>query len=286
MPSLTFPPQVTKTLHTSGGVLAYTDVGTGPPVVFLHGNPTSAHLYRHLIERLAPNYRCIAPDYLGFGRSEAPSTFSYSPPAHATLIETLLRRLELDNLTLVLHDWGGPIGLSYALRHPHTVQRLVLLNTWAWPLDHDPLIHGLSRLVDTPLGREAVVRLNAFVRLGLPFTTGPASRLWPDWLQSYADALNTPQRRYACWAFARALSRESAWLRALWTHRHRLQNRSCLLCWGLSDPAFGSEAYLQRWRSLFPSAEVHRFPAVGHYVPEEMGPSLASLLHRFLQSTS
>jgi len=126
-------PAVTQTFHTPVGPLAYTDVGTGPPLVFLHGNPTSARLYRHLLRELAPDYRCIAPDYLGFGRSAAPRAFSYRPSAHATLVETLLRDLDLSEITLVLHDWGGPIGLAYALRHPDTVRRLVLMNTWAAP---------------------------------------------------------------------------------------------------------------------------------------------------------
>lgn len=279
-------PLSSETLHTPAGDLVYTDVGSGPPVVFLHGNPTSAHLYRHLIDGLAPEYRCIAPDYLGFGRSDAPSTFSYRPPVHATLIETLLQRLEETTLTLVMHDWGGPIGLSYALRHPDTIRRLVLLNTWAWPLDRRPLLQCVSRLIDTPLGRQSFERLNAFARFAMPLTTGATSPLYPDWLQTYADALNTRQRRYACWAFARALSRETSWLRALWTRRHHLQGHPCLLCWGLSDPAFGPPSCLQRWQSLFPSAEVHRFPDVGHYVPEELGATLTPLLQNFLKSTS
>lgn len=276
----------THFFRTSVGALAYTDVGTGAPVVCLHGNPTSAHLYRHLIADLASDYRCIAPDYLGFGRSDAPPTFSYQPSAHATLVETWLQRLDLTNLTLVLHDWGGPIGMSYALRHPTTVRRLVLLNTWAWPLDHRPLIRGISRLIDTTPGRLSFERLNAFARLGMPLTTGASSPLFPAWLRGYAAALDTRQRRYACWMFARSLHREAAWLRALWTRRHRLQGRPCLLCWGLSDPAFGSESTLQRWHALFPSADVHRFWNVGHYVPEELGPALSPLVQRFFQSTS
>ncbi len=284
-------PTTTHTFRTPAGRMAYTDVGDGPPVVLLHGNPTSAHLYRALIDTLAPEYRCIAPDYLGFGRSEAPSDFSYRPPAHATHVETLLRRLGLTDLTLVLHDWGGPIGLSYALRHPTTVRRLVLTNTWAWPLNRRPLIWLFGGLVNTTIGRLLVERGNAFARVIMPLTLGRASfeldpTEWPSWIDAYAEALDTPVRRRACWTFARSLLRETPWLRALWTHRSRLRDCEPLLCWGQADPAFGTEATRQRWQGLFPEAETHCWPHVGHYVPEEKGAAFAARVQSFLRSTA
>ena len=277
----------TSSVHTPAGRMVYTDVGTGPPLVFLHGNPTSARLYRYLIDALAPDYRCVAPDYLGFGRSAAPPSFSYRPPAHAALVEGLLRGLDLTDVTLVLHDWGGPIGCSYALRHPGTVRRLVLLNTWAWPLARRPLVRAFARLVGTPAGRIAVERGNAFARLVMPWTVGGGrgpSR--PAWLRRYADALDRRPRRRACWSFARSLMSETDWLRALWTRRARLRDRPALLCWGLRDPAFGDARSLGRWQSLFPDATTHRFPRVGHYVPEELGPALVAPVAAFLRATA
>ena len=284
MPSAPTAPTVTQTVRTPAGTLAYTDVGSGPPLVFLHGNPTSARLYRFLLRDLASDYRCIAPDYLGFGRSDAPTGFSYRPPAHAALIERLLRSLDLTEITLVLHDWGGPIGLAYALRYPRTVRRLVLMNTWAWPLGGRPLLWRISRLLATPPGRLAVEHGNAFARIVMPAVTGAGGH--DGWIADYAAALNTRSRRHACWAFARALAAESHWLRTLWTHRHRLEACTVLLCWGMADPAFGTEACVRRWQTLFPSATTHRRPTVGHYVPEEMGGHLTPLVRRFLSATS
>ena len=282
MPSAPAAPPPTQTVRTPSGPLAYTDVGRGPPVVFLHGNPTSARLYRHLLRDLARDHRCIAPDYLGFGRSAAPRAFSYRPPAHATLIEQLLCSLGLSDLTLVLHDWGGPIGMAYALRHPDAVRRLVLMNTWAWPLTHRPLIQGASRLLATPPGRLAVEHGNAFARLVMPATTGAGRQ--SDWIAAYADALDSPTRRHACWAFARALRTETDWLRALWTQRHQLRECPALLCWGMADPAFGTEACLRRWQDAVGPAVVHRHPSIGHYVPEELGPALVDVIRPFLAS--
>jgi len=277
---------LTLPFRTPSGALAYTDVGSGAPIVFLHGNPTSALLYRHLLHALSPEYRCVAPDLLGFGRSEAPTDASYRPPVHATRIEALLRHLDLPPVTLVLHDWGGPIGLAYALRHPAAVRRLVLLNTWAWPLTHRPLLWAFSRLVDTGPGRLAIEQLNAFPTVLMPATTGPSSPFHPDWIRRYAAALDTRERRRACWAFARALRTETPWLRALWTHRHRLQNCPMLLCWGMADPAFGTDPCLRRWMDFAPHAVVHRFPEIGHYVPEELGPALVPPILNFLRSSS
>lgn len=273
--------------RTPAGRIVYTDVGEGPPIVFLHGNPTSAHLYRHLIDAFSAAFRCIAPDYLGFGRSDAPSSFSYRPPAHATRIERLLNQLDLDNVTLVLHDWGGPIGMSYALRHPDTVERLILMNTWAWPLDDRPFIRLFSGLLDTPLGRTAITRWNAFARLVMPLTVGTCPpQCFPGWLDTYRQALDMYERRYACWTFARSLLRERPWLRALWTRRARLKETPTLLYWGMADPAFGREATLERWVSLLPHAVVHRDRESGHYVPEERGPELVAPVRQFLRSTA
>jgi haloalkane dehalogenase len=282
-PSMSPPPR-SRSYRAATGRIRYTDIGEGPPVVLLHGNPTSAHLYRDLVSALSPQYRCIAPDHLGFGRSDAPPHASYAPPAHAVRLDGLLRSLDLHDLTLVLHDWGGPIGLSYALRHPERVRRLVLLNTWAWPLSHRPLIRLASALIGTPLGRILVEDGNAFARIVMPLTLGRFSLPLPGWISTYADALDTRTRRRACWRLARGLTQETGWLRALWSHQDRLRVGSVLLCWGMADPAFGLPP-LRRWQARFPTAEVHRWPHVGHYVPEEAGARFASRVRSFLDST-
>ena len=276
----------TDTLRTAAGRMVYTDVGSGPAVVLIHGNPTSAHLYRHVRRRLAPRYRCIIPNLIGFGRSDAPRTASYRPAAHATRLAALLQSLDRTDITLVLHDWGGPIGLAYALRHPDTVRRLVLTNTWAWPLTHRPLIQAFSRLANTPIGQLGIEHMNAFPRLIMPMTLGPGADCPPSWLAHYIDALDTRVRRQACWTFARSLIAETTWLRALWTRRHRLRDRPALLCWGMADPAFGTEPTLRRWTALFSNPHVHRFDDVGHYLPEELGPAFAERVASFLRATA
>ena len=262
--------------------MAYTDVGHGPPVLFLHGNPTWAYLYRHLIHALADDHRCVAPDYLGFGRSAKPLDFSYRPRDQAAHIEALCNDLALDDLTLVLHDWGGPIGLSFALRHPERVRRLVLFNTWGWPHDRDPWITAFSLLAGGPVGRVLIRRYNAFARWILPLAFADRGRLSAEALHAYADPLDTPERRMPSWMFPRALRSETDWLRSLWARRDRIRHHPTLIGWGTRDPAFGADRYFRRWATLFTDATVHRFD-VGHYVPEEAGADLAPLVSSFLQ---
>src|SRR5688572_6908616 len=117
-------------LPLDAGQLHYLDEGSGEPIVMVHGTPAWSFLYRNLVKELSRNYRCIVPDHLGFGLSDKPKHWSYKPEAHAQNLKILINYLELKNITLVVHDFGGPIGLHYALEHPENIKRLVIINTW------------------------------------------------------------------------------------------------------------------------------------------------------------
>ncbi|CAN5743353.1 hypothetical protein BH24DEI2_BH24DEI2_16170 [soil metagenome] len=119
-------------LEVGPGRMHYLDEGTGPTVVMVHGTPSWSFLYRHLVRELSPDYRCVAPDNMGFGLSDKPAEFAYTPVAHAENLETFIDTLALKDIVLVVHDFGGPIGLSYALKHPENVRALVVMNTWLW----------------------------------------------------------------------------------------------------------------------------------------------------------
>lgn len=118
-------PFPTHDLDTGSGRMHYVDEGEGAPIVMVHGTPSWSFLYRQLIRDLSGSYRCIAPDQLGFGLSDKPETFAYTPAAHAQNLERLIDTLGLKDIVLVVHDFGGPIGLSYALTHPENVRALI-----------------------------------------------------------------------------------------------------------------------------------------------------------------
>jgi haloalkane dehalogenase len=123
-------PFTSRYFDAPAGRMHYLDEGSGDPILFVHGNPVWSFVYRHLIKSLCGSYRCIAPDHLGFGLSDKPAHWSYLPEEHAKNLELLLESLNLERITLVINDWGGPIGISYAIRHPERVRNLVITNSW------------------------------------------------------------------------------------------------------------------------------------------------------------
>ena len=134
-PSRELYPFDSRWFDSSVGVLHYVDEGEGRPLLLLHGNPTWSFLYRHLIRELRDGFRCIAVDYPGFGLSERPPGYAYTPAEHARVIGELVDSLQLDGFILMGHDWGGPIGTSLAAARAERIAGLVLGNTWFWPPD-------------------------------------------------------------------------------------------------------------------------------------------------------
>ncbi|MBD3367169.1 MAG: alpha/beta fold hydrolase [Candidatus Eisenbacteria bacterium] len=259
----------------------YVDEGRGPPILMVHGNPTWSFLYRHLIRRLAPNHRCVAPDHIGFGLSDKPVGWSYRPEEHARNLARFIEALELARFTIVVQDWGGPTGLSYALEHPERVAGLVILNTWMWPVDDDTYYRAFSGFVGGPVGRFLIRRFNFFVRVVMPEAYGDRRLLTKAIHEHYLTPLGTPVERTGSAVFPREIVGSTPWLRKLWQRREALQGKRALIAWGMKDIAF-REKELQTWIEALPGAEVLRLESAGHYVqeeaPEELGEAIASLI--------
>lgn len=144
----------------------YVDEGSGPPLL-LHGNPTWSFIYRDLILGLRDRFRCIAPDYPGFGLSTAPASYGFTPAEYAGVVERFVVELDLRETTMMAQEWGGPIGFSVATRHPDRFYAFVVGNTWAWP-KADPGTRAFSGLLGSRLGRRMITRRNLFVERILP----------------------------------------------------------------------------------------------------------------------
>ena len=278
-------PFASRVAALDAGRVHYVDEGTGDPVLFVHGTPTWSYEWRHLVAALAPRWRCVAPDLLGFGLSERPPGFPYTPEAHAEVLRAFVDRLGLERLTLVVHDYGGPIGLPLCLDRPDRVRRLVLLNTWLWPLDDDPAFRRAGRLMGSRLGRFLYRRCNASLRLIMPHAYGDRRKLTPAIHRQYLAAFPTADdRERVLWTLARALLGSSAYYADLWRRRERLRGRPALIVWGLKDPAFGLPS-LERWVGLFGrDAQVVRLPAAGHWPHEEDPQAVRHALVAFLES--
>lgn len=261
------------------GRMHYVDEGSGEPVVMVHGTPEWSFIYRHLIRCLSPHYRCIAPDHLGFGLSDKPAGWSYLPADHADNLEDLIEGLGLRGITLVVHDYGGPTGLSYAIRHPDNVRRLVLMNTWMWSLRGDPA-YERTKFFGGGIGRFLYERLAFSPRVMMPVAMGDRSKLTRPVHRQYLRALPTPQARHGTWVLAREVLESGEWYDSLWQQRSRLAGIPALILWGMKDFAFGPRQ-LARWQEALPHARVETFPEVGHFVQEELGGALCPLVLEF-----
>jgi haloalkane dehalogenase len=268
-----------RTFATAEGRMSYVDEGSGPPVVLVHGTPTWSFLWRDLIRRLAAaGHRVIAPDHLGFGLSDKPADAAYRPEDHARRLRALLDALDVRGATFVVHDFGGPIGLSAALGPagaldgPDGIARLVLLNTWGWGLTGDRKLAVLGRLGASALGRLLCLRYNAEPRWLIPAVFAKRQRLTPAAHRQYIAPFPDPDSRQGPWALAQALLGEAPWYERLWdglqARRAELARVPALLVWGMRDPVFGP-AYLARWRGLLPHAHGAEVADSGHFVQEE-----------------
>jgi len=258
-----------------GGV----DEGDGLPVVMVHGTPSWSFLYRHLIRDLA-GHRCVAPDHLGFGLSDKPVDFSYTPRAHAENLGALIGALGLKNIVLVVHDFGGPIGLSYALEHPENVRALVVLNSWGWP--NEPLARA-AKLLGNPLGRTLYKRFNFSLEVLLR-RAGFAdwNVLTQEVLQHYRGPFPTPPSREPLWRLVDSVGETNAWLETLWARRKAIKDKPALLLWGTKDKLVPL-SFLDRWQGLFPRADVLKLNA-GHFVQEEAAGEIGEAVRRFLRT--
>jgi len=267
------------------GRLHYIDEGRSDhAVVMVHGNPSWSFAYRHLIKGLSKNYRCIAPDHIGFGLSDKPLDWDYYPESHAENLKTFLKALNLDSITLIVEDWGGPIGLSYAVENPEKIQSLIIMNTWMWSVKGDPHFERFSGFMGGFLGRFLIKRLNFFARVVLKQAYGDKSKLTKNIHSHYINAIKLPNDRKGCWTFPKRIIDSSQWLATLWSQREKIVNKPSLILWGKKDIAFRTKE-LKRWKETFADAKIHEFDGFGHFVQEEMGEELCPIIEQFLMKS-
>lgn len=268
-------------LEVDGGRMHYLDEGAGEPILFVHGTPAWSFVYRHMIQDMRWEHRCVAPDHIGFGLSDKPEAWGYQLAGHASNLATLVAHLGLRRFTLVAHDLGGPIALSYLLDNPGRVSRLMLLNTFMWPLEGEFAVPAVGKLFGGPLGRFLYLQMNASARALVPLVYGDRSKLTPQIHAQLVAPFPRPEDRHGMYAFARQMAAGAPWAAGLWERRAQLADLPATLVWGMRDAAFGPK-YLRRWRELLPQAEVVELPGAGHFVQEEEPAAATSALRRLL----
>lgn len=279
LPGYRFEPHY---LEQEGLRMHYLDEGRGDPVVLLHGEPTWAFLYRTMIPALAQVARVVAPDYFGFGRSDKPTRIEdYSYDFHYESIERLAEELDLRGATVVVQDWGGPIGLRLAVEHPERVERLVILNTGV----------GAGRAPS-----EEWLRFRAFVRrVGTDLLPGQlvnvtcVSSLADDVVEAYNAPFPVPESKAGVLAFPElvptALDHPSAPKMLEVRDALTRWERPTLVLFSDSDPIFTPRA-AERMAAAIPAAgPAEIVEGAGHFLQEEKGEEIAERIARFLAET-
>jgi haloalkane dehalogenase len=265
----------------------YLDEGPrdAPPVVMLHGNPTWSFYYRRLIPPLSQNHRVIVPDHIGCGLSDKPQTYPYTLEQHIKNVERLIAQLKLRQVTLVVHDWGGVIGMGYATRHPENISRFVIFNTAAFVL---PKIPKRIRICRFPLFGSFLVRgLNAFAGLATFMAVSQPQRMTPQVRAGYLAPYNNWQNRIAIHRFVQDIPLEEnhpsrATLVQIEAGLAQFQQHPMLIIWGADDFCFTVRDFLAEWRRHFPQAQVHVLENAGHYVVEDAHERIVPLIREFL----
>ncbi len=276
-------PFESKFFGTSAGHrMHFIDEGAEEPVVFVHGNPSWSFEFRHLIDGLRSQSRCIAMDHIGFGLSSRSARMEdHTPQAHADAFTAFMEHLGLEDITLYMTDWGGPIGLDFVRRHPDRVKRIVIANTWCWSVSADRHFRIFSFMMSNPIGQFAIKRFNLFVNQVMPRAVGRKDVLTPEVMEHYRKAQPDPAARLACAAFPRAIIGASDWLASIWDERSIFAEKPALILWGLKDIAFRRKE-LERWQSELMNAETYEFENAGHFLAEEAPDDVLSALSAFI----
>lgn len=275
-------------MNINGHQYHYIEEGTGEPVVLIHGNPSWSFYYRKLIPKLSGRFHCIAPDHIGMGYSDKPSDkdYQYTLEQRVKDLEVFLEAKRITkNVTLILHDWGGIIGMSYARRHPDRIKKIVLLNTAAFLLPETKKFPLMLKLLRTSPGAFAVRAFNAFsagaTRIGVKRT-----KMSAEVRRAYTAPYNTWKNRIGTLRFIQdiPLKKEDSGydcFEDLQNHLHLFKNTPVLIAWGLKDIVF-DEHVLNRWNDYLPNAEVYRFEDCGHYILEDAQDEVGKLIVDFL----
>ena len=270
--------------QTPHGSLHYVDEGQGEVIVFVHGTPTWSFLYRDYIKTFSKNYRCIAMDHLGFGLSDKPGDFEGTPQAHAQNLERLLEHLEVDSFTLVVHDFGGPIGLSYAIKYPEKVKQIILFDTWLWATAGIKSAQQVNKFLNSMIGKFLYLNTNFSPNLLMKQGFYDKKKLSKAIHKQYLKPFPNKKSRYGLFKIALSLFGASDWYESQWQQISKLEDKPFLILWGTEDK-FIQKEYLKRWSQALNNKKIVEFEA-GHFLMEEEKEACIQEITNYLQSQS
>jgi haloalkane dehalogenase len=261
----------------------YIDEGEGVPIVLTHGNPDWSFLNRNIIKELSKEARVIAYDLPGFGFSDTPKDFGYTPQEHVTWISALLfDHLKLDKFIIVVQDWGGPTGLSVATSNPDKVLGLVISNTWAWKAEGK--LEGFSMQMSSKEMEHKILEENFFVTGIMRGSINKKSSSNKAIMDAYEMPFPTKESRIGTAVFPQQIILATDWLVDLESKLNTLKDKQVEFIFGLKDVAVASQDIQDKWRSIFPNAPVQLLADAGHFTQEDSPESFVFSLRRILKN--
>lgn len=273
-------PFTSQYMTINGRKLHYIDEGHGNVLLFIHGTPSWSFDYRKCIKILAQSYRCIAIDHIGFGLSDKPEHYDYSTPNHSNTLEQFILEKELTDITLIVQDFGGPIGLNVAIKHPHLIKHIVIFNSWLWSSADEPHFKKFSKILRNPLLPFLYRYLNFSPRFVLPTMYGdkkPTKHI----LKHYTQPFSNKRERNGTIAFAQSLLNDQEWFQDLWNKKQSIANKPTLFIWGMKDPVIIPH-YLDIFERGFSHSTTVRLETCGHFPQEEEPNIVADAIDDFL----
>jgi len=288
-------PYAPHSARVNGWRMHYVDEGSGDPVVLLHGNPTWGFLYREVIPPLVQGgYRVIVPDMIGFGLSEKPTReHAHTLDGHSANLVSLVRQLDLDRVTLVCHDWGGPTGLSCALSNLDRMRALVIMSTWAWPTPPAEFHSRIFpwRTMHAPLvGPYLLGNHSALAGRGIYLSVVEREKFRQRAQAAYEAVLPDPASRLPTWAWPRWIPLDDqarAYERFVWLEQELSRCKlPSIIIWGREDEVFDAQTFAARFKRMLPHAEGPHLVTGRHFLQEDSGPEIAALVVDFLRRLS
>jgi len=269
--------------NINGCNLHYIDEGKGETILFVHGTPSWSFDFRNIIKSLKSSYRCIAIDHIGFGLSDKPENYDYSTQNHSRTLEKFVFDRQLENLTLVVHDFGGPIGLNFAIHNSDKVRNIVILNSWLWSSQDDPDFIKLIKVLKSPLLPFLYRYFNFSPRFILPSSFGD-HKLSKQLLRYYTRPFADKTQRNGTVAFAKSLLLDQDWFEELWNKRESISTKPTLIVWGMKDPVLKPK-YMDKFISGFKNSVSIKMESCGHFPQEEQPETVTSSIINFLIKT-
>jgi len=267
----------------NGHEMSFVDEGKGPVVIMVHGNPTWSFYYRNVIKELSPNFRVIVPDHLGCGLSDKPQDYDYTLKNHIDNLEELLKSQNINEFSLIVHDWGGAIGMGLATRDPNRVKKSVILNTAAFTDEFIPKTIGICK--NSMFGEWLVRTFNAFA---WPATFMAVKKQLSKNIKSgYLLPYNNYRNRIATARFVKDIPMDKK--HPTWDVLKDIEEKlpslkfPKLLLWGERDFCFNMH-FFKRWTEIYPDALNKTYPKAGHYILEDAREEVNSEISNFLRA--